>query len=108
MRIDSLPHRKWKVTKPQPGTAGPGNMLGCCLISFHFLWGKLSTCTVLVFVDTSPTKVEQHVPIVLPAIHGPCVAEKASRVKEGRKEKGGEATGARVGVHLPPPFFWQR
>ena len=31
-------HRKWKETKQQPGTAGPGNMLGCCLLSFHFLW----------------------------------------------------------------------
>ena len=28
----------WKETKQQPGTAGPGNMLGCCLICFHFLW----------------------------------------------------------------------
>ena len=31
-------HRKWKETKQQPGTAGPGYMLGCCLVSFHFLW----------------------------------------------------------------------
>ena len=30
----------------QPGTAGPGNMLGSCLISFHFLWAILSTSTV--------------------------------------------------------------
>ena len=28
-------HRKWKENKLQPGTAGPGNMLGCCLISVH-------------------------------------------------------------------------
>ena len=33
-----MAHRKWKDPKQQPGTAGPGNMLGCCLISFHFLW----------------------------------------------------------------------
>ena len=46
VRVDSLPHRKWKEIKQQPGTAGPGNMLGCCLISFHFLWGKPSTLTV--------------------------------------------------------------
>ena len=46
VRVDSLAHRKWKEIKQQPGTAGPGNMLGCCLISFHFLWGKLSTRTV--------------------------------------------------------------
>ena len=33
-----IAHRKGKETKQQPGTAGPGNMLGCSLISFHFLW----------------------------------------------------------------------
>ena len=46
VRINSLPHRKWKETKQQPGTAGPGNMLGCCLVSINFLWGKLSMRTV--------------------------------------------------------------
>ena len=30
-----MAHMIWKETKQQPGTAGPGNMLGCCLISFH-------------------------------------------------------------------------
>ena len=33
-----IAHRKWKDTKLQPGTAGPGKRLGCCLVSFHFLW----------------------------------------------------------------------
>ena len=33
-----MAHRKWKEAKQLPGTAVPGNMLGCCLISFHFLW----------------------------------------------------------------------
>ena len=33
-------------TKQQPGTAEPGNMLVCCLNSFHFLWAILSTSTV--------------------------------------------------------------
>ena len=47
VRVDSLPHRKWREIKQQPGTAGPGNMLGCCLIYFHFRWGKLSMRTVL-------------------------------------------------------------
>ena len=28
-------------TKQQPSTAGPDNMLGCCLFSFHFLWAIL-------------------------------------------------------------------
>ena len=33
-----MAHRKWKEAKQLPGTAGPGNILGCCLISSHFLW----------------------------------------------------------------------
>ena len=37
-RMGWMAHRKWKEIKQQPGTAGPGNMLGCCLLSFHFLW----------------------------------------------------------------------
>ena len=36
-----MANRKWKETKLQPGTAGPGNMLGCCLVTFHFLWAIL-------------------------------------------------------------------
>ena len=36
-RVDSLPDRKWREIQQQPGTVGPGNMLGCCLIYFHFL-----------------------------------------------------------------------
>ena len=43
-----MANRKWRETKQQPGTAGPGNMLGCCLIYVRFLWGKLSTRTVLI------------------------------------------------------------
>ena len=39
--------RKWKETKQQPGKAGIGNMLGCCLVALHFLWAILSTCTVV-------------------------------------------------------------
>ena len=47
-----MAHRKWKETKQEPGTAGPGNMLRCCLISFHFLWAILSTSTVHASGDT--------------------------------------------------------
>ena len=36
-----MAYRKWKETKVQPGTAGPGNMLGCSLVSFHFRWAIL-------------------------------------------------------------------
>ena len=41
-----MAHRKRKETKQEPGTAGPGNMFGCCLISFHFMWTILRTSTV--------------------------------------------------------------
>ena len=41
-----MAHRKWKANKQEPGTAEPGNMLGCCLNYFHFLWAILITSTV--------------------------------------------------------------
>ena len=47
VRVDCLPHRKWREIQQQPGTARPGNMLGCCLISFHFLWAIHSIRPVL-------------------------------------------------------------
>ena len=28
--------QEMEINKQQPGTAGPGNMLGCCFVSFHF------------------------------------------------------------------------
>ena len=31
-------HRKQKESKQQPGTAGPGFILGCCLVSLRFLY----------------------------------------------------------------------
>ena len=36
-RMGWMAYRKWKKIKLQPGTAGPGNMLSCCLVSFPFL-----------------------------------------------------------------------
>ena len=42
-----MAYRKWKETKLQPGTAGPGNLLVCCLVSFHFLWAILCPRAVL-------------------------------------------------------------
>ena len=41
-----MAHRKWIETEHQPGTAEAGNMLGCCLNYFRFLWAILSTSTV--------------------------------------------------------------
>ena len=46
MLVLRMAHRKQKETKQEPGTAEPGNMLGCCLNSFHCLWAILSTSTV--------------------------------------------------------------
>ena len=46
VRVDSLPHRKWKEIKQQPSMLpGPG-VPGCCLVTFHILWAILSTSTV--------------------------------------------------------------
>ena len=42
--------RIWKETKQEPGAAGSGNMLGSCLVSFHFLWAFLSTNTVFLVI----------------------------------------------------------
>ena len=42
-----ITHRKWKETKLQPVTVGPGNRLGCCLVYFHFLCAIL--CPQVVF-----------------------------------------------------------
>ena len=46
MLVLRMAHRIWKETKQQPGTAGPGIMLDCCLVSLCFLWAILSTITV--------------------------------------------------------------
>ena len=47
-----MAYRKWKETKLHPGTAWPGNMLGCSLVSFHFRWAILCPEAV-VFCDQS-------------------------------------------------------
>ena len=49
-----MAHRKRKETKLQPGTACPDNMLGCCFVSFHFLWAILCP---------------QDVPYLIPVLH---------------------------------------
>ena len=41
VRVDSLPHRKWKETKQQPSMLPGPAVPGCCLVSFHFLWAIL-------------------------------------------------------------------
>ena len=49
-----MANRKWKETKQLPGTAGPGNMLGSCLVSFHFLWAILCPQAVLLIGKVAP------------------------------------------------------
>ena len=36
-----MAHRKWREIKLQPGTAGSGNRLGSCSVSFHILLANL-------------------------------------------------------------------
>ena len=51
-----------KETKLQPGTAGPGNRLGSCLVSFHFLWAILCPQAVhwrIVILSKSTSRCEQ-------------------------------------------------
>ena len=50
-----MAHRKWKETKQEPGTAGPGNRLGCCLVSFHFLWAILCPEAVYLLIKVGLT-----------------------------------------------------
>ena len=52
VRVDSLPHRKWIETKQQPSMLPGPAVPGCCLVSSHFLWGKLSTRTVQLLFAT--------------------------------------------------------
>ena len=51
-----ISHRKWKETKLLPGTAGPCKRLGCCLVSFHFLWTILGPQAV----HDRETRVRSH------------------------------------------------
>ena len=37
VRVDSLPHRKWKETKQQPSMLPGPAVPGCRLVSFHIL-----------------------------------------------------------------------
>ena len=46
MLVLRIANRIWKETKEEPGTDGPGNMLGCCIVSLHFLWAILCLQTV--------------------------------------------------------------
>ena len=48
-----MANRTRKETKQEPGTAGPSNMLGYCLVSFHFLWAILSTSTLYIYCQNT-------------------------------------------------------
>ena len=58
-----MAHRKWKEIKQQPGTAGPGNMLGCCLLSFNFLWAIHPIRPVLAEIGTAAVMPKTGFPI---------------------------------------------
>ena len=45
-RLHRMKHRKWRETKQQPSTARPGNTLGCCFVSLHFLFYILCSRSV--------------------------------------------------------------
>ena len=49
VHVDSFPHRKWRKIKLQTSMLSGKAVPGCCWISLHFLWGKLSTRTVHVY-----------------------------------------------------------
>ena len=51
-----MAHREWKEAKQLPGTAGPGNMLGCCLISSYFLWA-IHPIRPVVYCDRTQQKL---------------------------------------------------
>ena len=71
-----------KETKQQPGTAGPANILGCCLVSLRFLCDIHS-----VFVSATPISA-------LERRRQPSFAETAigcSGVKVRAAAEGGEA-----------------
>ena len=57
-----MAHRIWKETKQEPATAGPGNMLGSCLVSFRFLSAILSTSTVQCLSDIMTITLWQNRP----------------------------------------------
>ena len=68
-----MAHRIWKETKQLPGTAGPGNMLGSCLVLFPFPVGHPMSagCTVLEkhqVKDARQRKEYQHRPTTRHAI----------------------------------------
>ena len=51
-KIKSEWRGKRKETKQQPGTAVPGNILGCCLVSLSFLCDIPCTRVLVFLVDS--------------------------------------------------------
>ena len=77
-RMGWMAHRKWKEAKQLPGTAGPSNMPGCCLIYFHFLWAIHPIRPVLhEWNGLNKFGIDQHC-CRLPALNG--------RVTDGRNK----------------------
>ena len=55
--MEWMPHRKRKETKQPPGTAWPGNILGCCLVSLRFVCNIHSVQPYLVDVRQTGCRV---------------------------------------------------
>ena len=80
-------HRKWKETKQQPGTAGPGNILGCCLVSLCFLCDIHSVHTLLLNTHAAHSNLLLRHDVV---VSGVVVEEEWSDDDEADDDEGGD------------------
>ena len=76
--------------KLQPGKAGPGNMLGCSLVLFHFLWALLCPQAVVY-----PSAM---IPILRADFAQPCAEAVGSRIEEKAR------LGYRPTASATPPY----
>ena len=89
-----MAHRKWIETKQLPGTAGPGSMLGCCLISFHFRC-DIRPIRPVVYVHLPAAKTSPPVAAVAPVLPTMAVPAAAPVSKKRASAKGASVITAR-------------
>ena len=66
--MEWMSHRKQKATKQQRGTSGPGNILGCCLVSLRFLCDIHSIHSVISYHKKHSTfRFKKYI------VHGPLI-----------------------------------
>ena len=58
------PQNGQQETKQQQGTAVTANILGCCLVSFHFLWAILWPQPVAIYQPLSRVQKRSILPLV--------------------------------------------